>query len=769
MSLKRRAATPVAIMLTLAPAFSPADAAVTAEWQLVRPDNTGVPGAEIRFLRFGPDDNLWVSARWEFWEKGGIGIHDGVTDTWSVISTVDTPIPSGYINDVVFDPDGSLWIATSHNELTGVDGGLLHKQGDQWTIYDRTNSPLLHNGIRSIEQDSMGNLWINNTDVREGLAALFRFDGTSWTSYRVPDQLPWEAPWDELGSLHIDADDNVWVTNSTLPGVARFDGTEWTLHGDDISCFDYVTTDNDGNVWVISCHSSYSVWKYDGTSFVPFGGGAPPLSSTSITLVTCDRSTGDMYIGNWMGEVVKSTNGGASWSFFGQVSSFVTGIAFDPLGDDVYVGSHRGVHHLNGFGGWIESFNSPNTGFPDYFVDYMSLDRSGYFWVATGEAGLSRFDGQRWRNWGDHNLGSEPYPFAGNEPMGGAYEDRDGTVWMGGNGIARWDPVTEDFTGFWNWENNPGMGVTMFPFFAEDMNGELFAATDTGAIFRFNGDLWVREPVDPYSGGHLPGMKADSQGNVWIAAWFDLHKWDGEVWTVVGTEWPIFDLGGINVFDIGPDDVFWLGLEDGLARWDGTDLTVYDMTNSPIPSLGVKGVAVRSDGMIGMATSEFGSITPFPNGVAIVDGDIDDPASWTSWHYEDSPLPHYQLGRVAFDVNGSLWVSAISEAAAVLHLSPIVDVPTNAGVPLTGGWLVQNRPNPFRGATTIGFELPRAGAVSIDLIDVNGRLVRRLLDRRMAEGRHELELSGEGLVPGVYFYRLTANGHEETRRLSIVR
>ena len=28
-------------------------------------------------------------------------------------------------------------------------------------------------------------------------------------------------------------------------------------------------------------------------------------------------------------------------------------------------------------------------------------------------------DGMRWRNWSDHNDGSEPYPWAGNEPMGG--------------------------------------------------------------------------------------------------------------------------------------------------------------------------------------------------------------------------------------------------------------------------------------------------------------------------------------------------------------
>ena len=75
----------------------------------------------------------------------------------------------------------------------------------------------------------------------------------------------------------------------------------------------------------------------------------------------------------------------------------------------------------------LRDYNSFNTGAPDYFVDRFDVDRAGNVWLATGEGGLSRFDGLQWRNFGNHNLGSEPYPFSGNEPMGGYYEDRQGT------------------------------------------------------------------------------------------------------------------------------------------------------------------------------------------------------------------------------------------------------------------------------------------------------------------------------------------------------
>ncbi len=70
---------------------------------------------------------------------------------------------------------------------------------------------------------------------------------------------------------------------------------------------------------------------------------------------------------------------------------------------------------------------------------------------------------------------------------------------------------------------------------------------------------------------------------------------------------------------------------------------------------------------MGLSAFEFGAETPFPSGVAVIDGDINDDACWSVHHYGDSPLPHYQLGDVAFDAQGNLWVSALSEGAAVLE------------------------------------------------------------------------------------------------------
>lgn len=79
-------------------------------------------------------------------------------------------------------------------------------------------------------------------------------------------------------------------------------------------------------------------------------------------------------------------------------------------------------------------------------------------------------------------------------------------------------------------------------------------------------------------------------------------------------------------------------------------------------------------------------------------------------------------------------------------------------------------PNPFRGATTIPFALPRAGVVRVDVFDVTGRRVRRVLEGRMDAGSHALDWNGRdsrgaAAAAGVYFIRLELEGERRTDRI----
>lgn len=83
--------------------------------------------------------------------------------------------------------------------------------------------------------------------------------------------------------------------------------------------------------------------------------------------------------------------------------------------------------------------------------------------------------------------------------------------------------------------------------------------------------------------------------------------------------------------------------------------------------------------------------------------------------------------------------------------------------------LGQNHPNPAAGPTTIAFELPRAGEVSLRLYDVAGREVAVLAEGPRGPGRHLVSVAAQRLAPGSYHYVLRALGVVERRRLIVRR
>ena len=73
------------------------------------------------------------------------------------------------------------------------------------------------------------------------------------------------------------------------------------------------------------------------------------------------------------------------------------------------------------------------------------------------------------------------------------------------------------------------------------------------------------------------------------------------------------------------------------------------------------------------------------------------------------------------------------------------------------------RPNPSRGAMSVSYTLPRAGAVRLTLFDVLGRCVARLVDGEQPAGEHVATWdggrgTGRKVAPGIYLLELDAAG-----------
>lgn len=91
-----------------------------------------------------------------------------------------------------------------------------------------------------------------------------------------------------------------------------------------------------------------------------------------------------------------------------------------------------------------------------------------------------------------------------------------------------------------------------------------------------------------------------------------------------------------------------------------------------------------------------------------------------------------------------------------------------AALPRTFG-LEQNYPNPFNPETTIAFTLASTGHTHLEVYDITGRLVARLIDGRREAGQHTAVFNGAGLSSGIYLYRLIAEGKHEVKRMLLLR
>ncbi len=128
----------------------------------------------------------------------------------------------------------------------------------------------------------------------------------------------------------------------------------------------------------------------------------------------------------------------------------------------------------------------------------------------------------------------------------------------------------------------------------------------------------------------------------------------------------------------------------------------------------------------------------------------------------DEPLP----GAAAV-AGASLWLRATVEGQGTVGVG--------GERPPTATLLFAPAPNPLRESSVIRFDLAREERVTLDVYDLTGRRVARLLESRLTPGRYSVTWSGAGLggraaEPGLYFVRMTtAGGDRATARLAIVR
>ena len=124
-----------------------------------------------------------------------------------------------------------------------------------------------------------------------------------------------------------------------------------------------------------------------------------------------------------------------------------------------------------------------------------------------------------------------------------------------------------------------------------------------------------------------------------------------------------------------------------------------------------------------------------------------------------------------FAPDGYLYVSSFDTNEILRYVAPPASEPTSISsidTPASHA-LLGNFPNPFASQTRIRFQIAQPTHVELDVYDVTGRLVKKLLSEQKQTGEHEIMFTRQNLPNGLYFYRLQAGDVNLVGQMSLLR
>jgi hypothetical protein len=83
--------------------------------------------------------------------------------------------------------------------------------------------------------------------------------------------------------------------------------------------------------------------------------------------------------------------------------------------------------------------------------------------------------------------------------------------------------------------------------------------------------------------------------------------------------------------------------------------------------------------------------------------------------------------------------------------------------------LFQNYPNPFNPVTKIQYYLPYRNYITVKVYDMLGNQVSLLVNEEQQAGKHDILFNAERLSSGIYFYNISGEGINETRKMVLIK
>ena len=83
--------------------------------------------------------------------------------------------------------------------------------------------------------------------------------------------------------------------------------------------------------------------------------------------------------------------------------------------------------------------------------------------------------------------------------------------------------------------------------------------------------------------------------------------------------------------------------------------------------------------------------------------------------------------------------------------------------------IYQNKPNPFNPTTTINYQIPQSGFVSLKIYDILGKEIATLVNEEKSTGSYEVKFDGSKLPTGIYFCTIKVGNFIQTKKMMLLK
>jgi len=660
----------------------------THEYELIT-SAEGLLANSLQSIALAPDGTICIGT------IHGLGLYQN--GTWTNYTLAD-----GLLDDLVKKivvKSGQIWFC-SYEGISCLENGSFR--------HFTTDDGLIHKNANSIAIDSRGVIWVAT------ISGISRIENDVITNISVagPDNINYF-----LENM-VDREQNVWF--GSYAGVAKFDGTSWTLFteiADLPSVFtNTIAQGSDGKIWIGA--GSNDLVKGGGAAFFDGVQWTRVMDPDSLLAHRVLKVVTDAENNTWFGTydgIVKYD--GANWEYFLAPTLFPSNetIACKFSGEDLWIASGDGLIKLNAN---ATEFFTTAHGLVSNDLLTQAIAPNGHIWVGSSN-GLNEFDGSGWKS----------------------YQEKDGM------------------------KSQRVRDITF------DGQGHLWTATAKG-VSTYDGTNWTNfTPIDGLPSEIMYCVGVDSSGNIWAGTKFSgTARYDFNKWTKLSTKDGMVS-NNPRVIYTDPTGTLWIGCYEGSTYTGGLcKLTETGWVNY------TKADGLLSNNILSLFMDSLGKLwIGSDNGVDIFDGT-------TFLHVTClNGLGSNYVSGIAEESNGNMWFACnqgglccwVGKNSSVTGSNPSAKIQTPE--------LLPNYPNPFSprtrpGKTQIRYRLPestRQTHVQISIFNLLGQEIYRGVDAQQADGNYQIEWGGQdrdGLLvsAGIYFVRLRAGNWITTAKMLLL-